>query len=291
MKAGTTTLFRDLGTQPKVFFPFHKEPHNLCYDEVFTPRGLARYARLFHKACAGQLIGEASTGYAKLPTIPEVAGRARQVLGPELKIIYSVREPVARALSHHFHMHLAGLAPADFGETLRQLPDLINFGRYAMQLGPWIEAFDREQIHVVHFETYAGGRMTGLSEMCKFLGIVDQPELIQQERSFNAAQDKRKIPPWLASTWRKVIWTPFYRNTVRPLVPDRLILMLKKTLLRPVAVPPSPPAPAVIDLLIDAFRDDAERLRQIMGWDKPVWDFEKVRAKYLYAEHPSGAIT
>ena len=37
MKAGTTSLFLDLGTHPAVFLPIDKEPNSLRRDDIFTP--------------------------------------------------------------------------------------------------------------------------------------------------------------------------------------------------------------------------------------------------------------
>ena len=46
MKAGTTSLYRDLDVNPNVFLAADKEPGDLARDAVREPRGLAGYARL-----------------------------------------------------------------------------------------------------------------------------------------------------------------------------------------------------------------------------------------------------
>ena len=68
MKCGSTTLFRDLDTSPAVSFPAHKEPHNLLDDAVLSGEGKAKYAGLYKHARPDQRLGDASTGYTKLPT-------------------------------------------------------------------------------------------------------------------------------------------------------------------------------------------------------------------------------
>src|SRR5690606_18597197 len=102
-KAGTTTLFRDLETHPQIAFSYHKEPHSLCYDQVLTPRGQRRYSDYFVHIKPGQICGEASTGYTRFPQFQGVAERALRVLGPDLRLIYIVRNPVDRVVSHHHH--------------------------------------------------------------------------------------------------------------------------------------------------------------------------------------------
>ena len=91
MKCGSTTLYRDLLTHPRVFFPIDKEPCNLCDDRVLTDAGRAEYEALFKRARPDQLCAEASTDYTKLPDRPGVAARALRVLGPELKLISGAR--------------------------------------------------------------------------------------------------------------------------------------------------------------------------------------------------------
>ena len=110
MKAGTTSLYRDLPTNPSVFMPIDKEPNNLLSDDVRTPQGLDDYARHFQRAGADQLCGEASTAYTMLPRHTGVPERALEVLGPDCRIIYLVREPVARIVSHHQHALVRRLA-------------------------------------------------------------------------------------------------------------------------------------------------------------------------------------
>lgn len=288
MKSGTTTVYRDLETQPRIFFPVHKEPHNLCYESVLSDEGRVQYASLFRGARAEQLCGEASTGYTKLPVRQGVVKRARQLLGPDLRIIYSVREPVARALSHHRHLYLSGFASPDFEETLRHTPDLIDVSRYAMQIEPWIEMFGPQLVYISQLETYSQDRQAGLKELCTFMGIEAQPELVEENVVFRSAEDKQKVPSWLAGPFRRIVTSHLYLYRLRPMLPDALIVRMKRALLS------SPqeirrPSPAVIDELIEGVRDDAERLRRFMGRSEPLWDFDSVRMKYVGADQPAGA--
>jgi hypothetical protein len=188
---------------------------------------------------------------------------------------------VARALSHHRHLFLGGMATDNFEETLRRTPDLIAFGRYAMQIEPWIETFGRKQVHIAQLESYSNDRRSGLVELCKFLGIEAQPDLVHSQTVFRAAKDKRKVPSWMAGPWRQVTCSHWYLYRVRPKIPDGVIAQLKRLVLRSPPPPPPPPRPAIIDAIIDAVRDDADKLRQIMGRDQPLWDFDAVRAQYV----------
>jgi len=70
-------------------------------------------AEHFAAARADELCGDASTYYTMLPVHPGVAARAVSMLPAGFRVIYVVREPVSRTISHHYHEHTAGRAGAD----------------------------------------------------------------------------------------------------------------------------------------------------------------------------------
>jgi hypothetical protein len=143
MKAGTTTLYHDLMRHPRIFLPEVKEPDALLSDNIFTSRNLRKYAQFFHPASLDQLCGEASTTYTKRPTFEGVADRALRLLGENLKLIYIVRNPLQRTLSHHRFLYQLGLMEKDINRVIRSDPTLIDYSRYAMQIEPWLATFGR----------------------------------------------------------------------------------------------------------------------------------------------------
>ena len=62
------------------------------------------YSWNFRQAPPNKLLGDVSTHYSMLQEYPEASSIALRLLGPDVRIIYVVREPIARALSHHQHM-------------------------------------------------------------------------------------------------------------------------------------------------------------------------------------------
>src|SRR5690606_34300557 len=107
---------------PGVFLPDNKEPHFLREDRVLTPQGQAEYAALYERARADQILCDASTGYTKRPDFPGVVERALEVLPEGFRVIYVVREPVARIVSHHFHEFIEGRVAADIDHVVRNDP-------------------------------------------------------------------------------------------------------------------------------------------------------------------------
>jgi hypothetical protein len=279
MKAGTTTLFRDLETNPACFFSLDKEPHNLTRDEVLTPEGLARYGAMFDKAAPGQLCAEASTGYTKRPTHEGVAARARRVLGDGLRVIYIVREPVSRTLSQHYHAYTYNETGAAVDEAVRQSSVFIDYSRYAWQLEPWIQEFGRDRVLIVRFETYVKERARTVEEVSRFLGITPRPDLIDPEAVYNKGDSR----PMHKGLWTRLNRSALYRQGLRYLIPRRARELAYRTILPRGPQRPNPPAPATVDYILDQVRDDCERLRVLMGLAEPVWDLERVRQKYAQA--------
>lgn len=270
MKAGTTTLYRDLLTNPAVFMPLDKEPGNLCRHEVLTPEGRRAYAELFSRAKAGQILGEASTNYSKLPDYPGVPERARQVLGPDLRVVYLVREPVARIISHHYHSYCTGLFGPDINREVREKPALLNYSRYAMQIRPWIEAFGRSNVRIVVFEEYIADRRGTVAELSRFLGITPDLDRIDEEAVYNRSDGK----PIGIPIWKALRRSSVYRRGIAPLVPQQIRDRLREAI-HPVAPPrPVAPSPVTIRFLLEQLQDDLHELNRIVnpGTTRPIWD-------------------
>src|SRR3954469_1261824 len=97
MKAGTTTISGTLTAHSDVFMCTPKEP------QFFTTRwnrGLSWYESLFASAGDAHARGDGSTSYTDFPRKPEAAGRMAATV-PDLKLVYVVRDPIARMRSHY----------------------------------------------------------------------------------------------------------------------------------------------------------------------------------------------
>ncbi|MGD8328969.1 MAG: sulfotransferase [Acidobacteriota bacterium] len=280
MKSGTTTLFHDLLANPAVFFPADKEPDNLTSDEVLTPRGRAAYQRLYRDAGDEQVCGDASTGYSKLPDHPGVPERALRVLGPGVKIIYLVREPVARTISQHKQELAAGDVDANIDRAVQACPRLVDFSRYAMQITPWIEAFGAPNVRIVRFEDYVADRRGVVSDLSGFLGIPVGTDRIDTGRVYNPGEKM-----WVRSgaLWR-LTRSGLYRRCVRPWLSRDTRARLRARLLRRAPSSEAPPSLATVDHILDRVRDDVVRLQRLAGWEQLPWDLAAVRERYAAVE-------
>ncbi|MHC5024698.1 MAG: sulfotransferase domain-containing protein, partial [Planctomycetota bacterium] len=250
-KAGTTSLYRDLRANPGVFMPREKEAGNLIDDDVLTDRGRAAYAGLFAAARPGQVCGEAPTDYTKLPDHPGVPGRALEVIGPGLRCVYLVREPVSRIMSYHNHHYAGGRMPRDIDQALKEFPELIQHTRYAMQITPWIDTFGRHQVLIVRFEDYTSDRRTTVSDVTRFIGAEPRPDLVRVDTVYNKGDGK----PVMRGPMVRVRFSPVYTKLVRPLLPLAARDTLRRLLLPKAPPRPDPPSPDTVDFILDQLRD------------------------------------
>lgn len=189
-KAGTTSLHAYLCEHPSVLPPTTKEVH--FFDLEFH-RGPAWYRAHFKRPMeAGRIGGEATPYYLFHPAVPaRVAG-----LLPSCQLIVVLRNPIDRAFSHHNHERALGFEHLDFedamaaepqrlaGEEERLLADAryrsfahqhhsyLSRGRYAEQLGRWLEHFDRERLLVLSAEDLFAEPDKVVREAQDFLGLA-----------------------------------------------------------------------------------------------------------------------
>ncbi|MCC7389890.1 MAG: sulfotransferase [Phycisphaerales bacterium] len=234
MKAGTTTLFRDLLLNPAVFFPLDKEPESLCSDGVFTPAGRRAYEDLFARATPGQLCAEASTAYTKRPDFEGVAARAVRLLGGDIRVLYIVRDPVKRLVSQHRHELQVGRLECrpDVNDAVREQGRYLDYSRYAMQLEPWLEALGPERVRVVLFEQYVKARAPTIVAVSEFLGLEPAVGGLDEGRVFNKGDDRRVV----RGPWRWFLHGRLYKRYLRPLLGGELRQRLHGVLL-PKAAP------------------------------------------------------
>jgi hypothetical protein len=193
MKCGTTTLAEQLGAQPGVFMTKPKEPFFFSNDDVFE-RGLDWYADLFAKAECGDIKGEASTHYTMLPTYPDTIARLKAAV-PAPKLIYVLRNPVQRALSHYKHEWIERRITCDATTAFDRHPELIDYGRFAMQLEPFVKVFGCDAIKVTSLELLKTDRDEEFARLGRHIGMTTTARWRDDLKAKNvSSQRSRKLP-------------------------------------------------------------------------------------------------
>ena len=104
-----------LGQHPSVYLPLTKELHFFDDDSCYA-RGRDWYESNFAEARAGQVAGEATPAYMSYETTPQ---RILETLGVGVKLIFSLREPVARAYSEFLHNRRRGFIEGNFEDAIQ----------------------------------------------------------------------------------------------------------------------------------------------------------------------------
>jgi hypothetical protein len=194
-KAGTTTLYTQLGTHPAVMPALRKEvhyfdasPRPIEWYRAFFPRRRAVEAR--ERAVGAAVTGEATPFYLFHPGAP---ARLRAAV-PHARLVVVLRDPVERAVSGYHHAVRMGhetrpLAVALDPANAEELPDALEWyddpacparlrghlarGRYAEQLERWFVTRSREHVLVLETRELAGG--VALGKTLEFLGLPPAP--------------------------------------------------------------------------------------------------------------------
>ena len=260
MKCGTTTLAAQLAAQEGIFMATPKEPNFFSDDEIWA-RGEGWYRGLFAAAAEGELKGEASTHYTKLPTHPATLDRMAGLLKSP-KILYMVRNPVERAVSHYIHEWSRGEMGDDPVVSFAHHPEFIAYGRYGMQIAPFVERFGAENVLLTSLEQLTATPREEFARIGAFLGrdVSWRADLGAQNVS---AERSRKLPmSWL------LVDNPVAAALRRNLVPKSVRTRIRDG--RRIASRPELPA-TLREALETQFAEDRERLAALFP-DHPALD-------------------
>ncbi len=221
MKCGTTTLHEQLAAQPGVFMTTPKEPNFFSDDNVFA-RGLPWYQNLF-AAGAGKLCGESSTHYTKLPTHPHAAERLHAAY-PRAKLIYVMRHPIDRLVSHFVHAWTEGQAPRAIERALLRDPTLVEYGLYAHQLAPYFKRFGQVRVLPVFFEHMRAHPQVALERVANFIGLGGAVCWDATRGQENVSSQRLRTSKWRDA----VIHAPVLEQVRRHLVPQAVRDRIKR---------------------------------------------------------------
>ncbi len=258
MKCATSTLHVYLAQHPQICMSAVKELNFFC-DPATYARGPAWYASQF--ADDRPIAGESSPRYSKRHLVPETASRIAKLL-PEARLVYLVRDPVARFVSNYIHLLSTGLEYRPLekllnaGDAMGEI--VLNNGRYLYQLEAYLEHFPPERILVVRTEDLASDPAQTLHTVLSFLGADPALMPALSERRLNPGRERRMPRAWgrrAGQRWPRV---------------DALLRRLPRNLgYRP--VPPVALSAAERAWLQAYYQPENARLAQFLGRESMDW--------------------
>ena len=172
MKGGTTSLWEYLRQHPSVHMSPTKEIHFFDRDDRWA-RGRSWYEEHFAGAAEGEtVIGEATPAYTRFPLHRDVPRRAASLV-PDAKLVYVLREPIARIRSHYLHHRSLGLETLPFAQAVVEHSTYVDTSRYALQIRQWLRHYGRDQLLVITSEQLRADHAATMRRVYGFLGVDD----------------------------------------------------------------------------------------------------------------------
>lgn len=188
-KAGSTWLYDALRNHSQVYLPTVKE---LFFFDRYYNNGWDWYGSYFKNISKEQrAVGEISHDYLFSPKACE---RIAHDL-PSVKLMVCLREPVERAFSAYLYMVKQGRVRVDFDTAIEQVEELVDHGRYAKHLIPYLETFGRARIHIAVFDDLVSSPQKFFDEICDFLDIK-RMELHQELKDNVLPAARPRSPLW-----------------------------------------------------------------------------------------------
>jgi hypothetical protein len=205
-RSGTSFLHQRLAGHPEIFAPRIKEPHFHLADRwplggpegVHFTQPLAEFVAGRRRSVWGGLLEDEAVYHRlyapgrnrawRIEATPNyfaegrfMADRLADRLGPDVRIIVALRDPVQRALSHYRLFRSLGWEDRSFDEALSLGPervqrgwaptwDYLRYSEYERPLREWREVF-ADRLTVVHFDELTLQPDEIVSELYSWLGL------------------------------------------------------------------------------------------------------------------------
>ena len=264
LKCGTTSLHHYLNLHPEIAMSRPKEL-NFFVSELNWPLGRDWYAGHFDPSA--RIRGESSPHYTNRPSFNGVPGRMRELLGSDVRLVYVVRDPIDRMLSHYLHNVGGGYEDRSLVDALSDPESsYVARSRYFFQVEPYLEEFGADRVQIIGREELKADRPGTMRRTFEFLGVDPNFTSEQFEREWETGVGKTgsrfrlmdravrlpglraidrnfdRLPESLRWLAERVVHDPDRGEVAKPEVPDSLRRHL-----------------------VELFRDDTAKLERLAG--------------------------
>ncbi len=186
-RSGTTSLYLYLEQHPDIYFSDVKEL-NFFSNPRYWAKGLDWYESKFKPQKKNiHRIGEASTSYTRAPFLADVPEKIAHYV-PDAKLIYIVRNPVDRFISHYLHRVQVGQETREISKIIANLHNepFAWQGRYHYQLEQFQRFFKDNQICVVSMDDLKESPEALVKNIFEFLGVNEDFKVEKSGTVYNA---------------------------------------------------------------------------------------------------------
>ncbi len=260
MKGGTTSLHHYLKAHPKIGMPEKKKETNFFVPPGQKPstyeRGFDWYRSLYPEGA--EVYGEASPNYTKRHLWGDGTARLLHDVNPAVKLLYLLRDPIDRFVSHYTHNVVSRREARSLSEAVRD-PESAYFmtSCYHYQLQPYLQHFSLDQFLFLPSNTLRNDKEATLQRIFQFIG-VESFASDAFEKSHHVGTKKQ-----VKSALELKVKDPRLFRVLQRVLPERF------TKRRPVE------RPRITDEdvrhLAERFAPDVERLRELTGLSFTEW--------------------
>lgn len=263
MKSGTTSLHDYLSKHPDIFMSIPKEIHYYNKSSELMERAYMDYFKTNKK-----IRGTTPQNYTKahhndFQCIPEKIYRDT----PDVKLIYIVRDPFERILSHVIENR--------YGDTLERTEYNESIGHYwktsmyYYQISFYLKYFKRSQIHILTLENLKNNKLLELNKIFDFLEV----DRVQDESIFDYLKNdaaSKKMPNFICEKfWCRLL------NRIYPPLAIKLVEIIIKTRYANYLQKPNLDEIINEDIVIQ-IRQDAIKLQNEFEVDISTWNLNPI---------------
>jgi len=285
-RSGSTYLTRILGSHPQITMCEPKEPHFLAFAgqtlafagpgdgetiNHFAITDESRWRLLFQPVDGVQEYGDGSV--SSLYYHDAAVANIRKFC-PDARLIVVLRDPTDRAFSAFEYWTGRGFETETFTRGLdleeqrildgyHHIWHYTRMGFYSEQLRPFIEAFGRERLLVLGYESLMADKPAGLTRCYEFLGVDPQSDVDVDVKVNAGGMSRNRLVTQLLRWIRRI---PLLRWVIRKMVPWHL-----RERVRASSIAHGQMSTEERRRLDDLFADERSALVELLGDDAPAW--------------------
>ncbi len=264
-KCGTTSLHYYLSLHPEIYMSAEKEL-NFFIAEGNWQNGIDWYRSNFRTTAP--ILGESSPLYTAFPKHQGVPERMHAIL-PDARLIYMVRDPIDRIISHYTHEYSIGRERRPIQDTLSNSEShlILLASNYYLQLKQYLKFYSKSRILVIPLEHLSQHRFETLKKIFRFLKVDDSFKTDKFEKIIHSSQNKGRknrlglVLKWMSDTrlarlfpthfrmaLGEILYRPFTRRVVKPEFTEELTVSIRSIL-----------------------KKDIDRFREVSGYRLSSW--------------------
>ena len=192
MKSGTTSIHDYLNQHPDIYMSETKEI-DFFIEEKNWNKGVKWYKNNFFSNST--ICGESSQNYSKRHHFKPGVPKKIYELIPDTRIIYLVRDPIQRIVSHYHEALEGGYPPKEgLNQYLTKNPEdnhYILTSSYYYQISAYLEFFPKDKILIISLDSLRSHRLETMNKIFRFLNLSECNDNSLFDFTRNTSETKR----------------------------------------------------------------------------------------------------